>query len=99
MKFIIENPKDNLASIIRAVGYRPLNHSSNEELNCVRPLGGDYPRFHLYVKKENAAFIFNLHLDQKRPSYSGQTAHSGEYDGETVRDEKERILKIINRPQ
>jgi len=41
--------------------------------------------------------IFNLHLDQKRPIYKGVTAHSGEYEGEVVEKEVERIKKILEK--
>ncbi len=50
-----------------------------------------YPRFHVYIKIEGETIIFDLHLDQKRPIYEGVTAHSGEYDGEVVEREGERI--------
>jgi len=38
-----------------------------------------------------------LHLDQKKPSYQGQTKHSGEYEGELVEVEKARILQLLER--
>ncbi|OGZ67033.1 MAG: hypothetical protein A3C58_00740 [Candidatus Staskawiczbacteria bacterium RIFCSPHIGHO2_02_FULL_34_10] len=53
-------------------------------------------------------FIFSLHLDQKKPSYparigyakgvadgEGWHAHSGEYDGQIVEDEAERIKQVL----
>ena len=94
MTFSIVNTKETLNSLVRRLGYRPLGYTPKEELNCVRPLGSDYPRFHLYIKKETGKYIFNLHLDQKRPSYEGATAHSGDYDGEVVREEADRIREI-----
>ena len=39
--------------------------------------------------------MFNLHLDQKKPTYEGHVAHSGEYDGELVEEEAERIRRIL----
>ena len=60
-----------------------------------RRLGANqYPKFHAYAKKEDDNLIVNLHLDQKKPVYSGITAHSGEYDGAVVEQEAERI-KIL----
>ncbi len=50
-----------------------------------------YPRYHVYIKAEGESVIFDLHLDQKRPIYEGVTAHSGEYDGEVVEREAERV--------
>jgi hypothetical protein len=91
MTFKIPNTKENLVSMVRHLGYRPQGYTQEGELNCVRPFGGDYPRFHLYIKEQAGEFVFNLHLNQKRPSYEGATAHSGEYDSDVVRDEAERI--------
>ncbi|MDP1706758.1 MAG: hypothetical protein Q8L36_02970 [bacterium] len=91
MTFRINNLKINLLGTIRDIGYKPLGWTEKKELNCVRPLGGDYPRFHLYVREEPERVVFNLHLDQKKPVYQGVTAHSGDYDTEVVKEEAERI--------
>jgi len=72
--------------------------NDGEEFGCVKYFGsgGEYPRFHLFIKKdEDGDFLFSLHLDQKKSSYKGSSAHSGEYEGELVEREKERIIKII----
>ena len=75
------------------------------EISIVRQMGrNDYPRFHLYIKENNRpidrsmglSFIFNLHLDQKKPSYKGSRAHSGEYDGELVEGEAKRIRQLLS---
>lgn len=96
MTFRIASSSENLNSAIRRVGYEPRDVSERGELNCVRPLRGqDYPRFHIYAKEENNEIIINLHLDQKKPSYAGSHAHSGDYDSEIVRDEAERIRSIL----
>ena len=81
----------NLQTIVRNAGYQPIGTTPHEELNCIRPLGGDYPRFHLYVREEAEKFIFSLHLDQKKPSYGNETAHSGEYDGDMIKEEAHRV--------
>ena len=95
MKFVIENQKENILSLIRKLGYK-MNPRSKGEFNCIRPVqGSDYPRFHLFIEEDKDKFIFKLHLDQKRPSYSGSSAHSGEYEGRVVEEEVERIKKII----
>ncbi len=96
MKFVVRSPKESIVTLIRKLGYRPLLRTE-EEFNCVRYLGAEYPRFHLYIKEDRKKdeFTFNLHLDQKRPSYSGSRAHSGEYTGEVVEGEAERIKKIL----
>ena len=81
------------------------NPHKNNEISYARSLdpGRFYPRFHIYIEEVKprtdsqsefgAGVIFDLHLDQKRPIYEGVTAHSGEYDGEVVEREAERIRK------
>ncbi len=98
MTFTVKVKSHNLLSFMRLVGYKPIENTARGELNCVRPLGADYPRFHAYVKEENGNFIFNLHLDQKKPSYEGSHAHSGEYEGENVNEERTRIESLANAP-
>ncbi len=79
---------------------------TGREFSIVRQLTGtDYPRFHLYIKEIASAtprndgtgktLIFNLHLDQKKPSYEGARGHSGEYDGEIIESEAERIKSLL----
>ena len=95
MKFLVENKNENLLSLVRKIGYR-VNSSSRGEFNCIRPVqGSDYPRFHLFIEEDEDKFIFKLHLDQKKPSYSGSSAHSGEYEGRVVEEEAEKIKKIV----
>ena len=97
MTFTLIKPKEGIPSLIRRIGYNPVNKTEKGELNCVRPLAGkDYPRFHCYLKNKGDLLIFNLHLDQKKPSYAGAIAHSGDYDSEIVREESERIKKLLN---
>jgi len=94
MKFSIKK-NENILSLTRRLGYAARG-TEGEEFNCVRILGGNgYPRFHLYIKQEKDNIFFNLHLDQKKPSYQGNPAHSGEYEGELVEQEKERIMKAL----
>jgi hypothetical protein len=97
MKFSLEGPlRDNIFNFMRKAGYFSLGGSRETELNYIRTVAGDpYPRFHLYLKNEEGTWVFNLHLDQKKPSYEGSSAHSGEYDGETVEKEAERIKEIL----
>ncbi len=98
MKFIAPKINESVVSLVRRFGYAPLG-SEGDEFSCARVLGdsrGGYPRFHLFVKQgDNGSLIFNLHLDQKKPSYKGVSAHSGEYKGEVIEKEKQRIMSII----
>jgi len=96
MRFICKKPKENIANLARILGYRVVKGTDNE-FNFVRPLARDYPRFHLYLKDQGNNLSLNLHLDQKKPSYQGQTKHSGEYEGELVEVEKARILQLLER--
>lgn len=95
MFFSVVNQKENLISFVRRLGYKPLGYTPKNELNCVRSLSSDYPRFHAYIKEEEGKFIFSLHLDQKKPSYEGATAHSGDYDSEIIKEEAERIREMV----
>ena len=95
MKFVFENISENPVSLARKLGYR-LIANNNNEFNCIRPIyGSGYPRFHLFIEKHQDKLIFKLHLDQKKPSYQGSPAHSGEYEGRVVENEAERIKNIL----
>lgn len=96
MRFIIKNLlKKNIYSMTKKAGYYFQGKNKEKlEIIFVRPPHG-YPRFHLYVKTEDKNLIFNLHLDQKRPIYKGSPAHAGEYEGETIEKEIERIKQVL----
>lgn len=95
MTFRINNLDYNVPQLMRRLGYKPLHRTPEGELSCVRPLGGDYPRFHIYLKEDARVIVLNLHLDQKKPSYEGTHAHGGEYEGETVQREVDRIMDLL----
>ena len=96
MQIRLENIKENAASFMRSCGYAFLRAEA-EEMSFARRLAGrDYPRFHVYTRAENGVLAVNLHLDQKKPSYEGANAHSGEYDGDLVEAEAERIRSFAN---
>ncbi len=85
----------NLGMALRRAGYHYLE-SQTGQISFGRRLGRQpYPRFHLYVQTKGQAAYFNLHLDQKRPSYPGARAHSAEYDSEVVKQEAKRLQKIL----
>ena len=96
MQFEIKNLHRSIHGIMREIGYVPTHFQEPSEFSIVRKmLGGEYPRFHIYVKQHGADFSFNLHLDQKKPSYEGSKGHSGEYEGKVVEDEVERIKHLL----
>ena len=92
----------SIENLIRKIGYyhqaSKILSNDTEEINCLRRLSiGNYPHFHLFIKKiSQNEIILNLHLDQKKPSYLGVSAHSGEYDGPLVQAEMERIKLILS---
>jgi len=93
MKFLISAPKESLYTFLRRLGYR-FERKVGNELVFSRIIGGGsgYPRFHLYIQpQEGDNALFSLHLDQKKPIYKGARAHGGEYEGEIVEKEAERI--------
>lgn len=96
MRFIFKKPRKNIYDLGRILGYQLIKTSSDQEYNLIKPMmGRDYPRFHLYLKTTDENLVFNLHLDQKRPSYGRETAHSGEYKGKLVEAENQRIKTIL----
>lgn len=96
MKFTLKGPfRENIYSLMRKVGYYfQGKNEEKEEFVFTRPSRG-YPRFHIYLKIEDENLILNLHLDQKGPIYKGAPAHAGEYNGELVEKEAERIKQFI----
>ena len=79
----------------RVIGYHFLG-GKGDEWSFVRPAReGAYPRFHVYVSRRGDFLFFNLHLDQKQPSYGKHTAHSGEYEGPLLEEEAERIKAAL----
>jgi hypothetical protein len=102
MKFIISGPlSDNIYNLAKKIGYQfgrvTKNADGNDEADFSRIMSASgYPKFHLYVKSKGNDIVFNLHLDQKRPSYKGTSAHAGEYEGPTVEAELKRIKMIID---
>lgn len=99
MKFTIRQPlKENMLNLMRNAGYHFQDYEGQteekEKMVFVRPSKG-FPRFHLFVEFDDGDILFDLHLDQKRPIYEGAIAHSGEYGGEVVEKEAERIKQFI----
>ena len=79
-------------SLLRSAGYAPFRDPQSGEESFVRRLGSAfYPRFHMYVKETHLVVTFDLHLDQKKPSYEGAHKHAGEYEGSVVAQELLRI--------
>lgn len=99
MKLFLNKLNTTTANFIRVCGYVQITNPHNQETSYARALdpGRFYPRFHIYPDETSKQIIINLHLDAKRPSYQGTTAHSGEYDGPVVETEAARIQTIASR--
>ncbi len=99
MKLVFSNENfKNISSwqFLRQAGYQILESRRDDKISFVRRLSsGYYPRFHIYLQNNQDSTIFNIHLDQKKASYQGQTAHSGEYDGELVSQEARRLKSLL----
>ncbi len=96
MEFIIKNIQKSTSDLMRSIGYQPAYFQKPGEVSIVRQLTrNDYPRFHLYIKQKGVDMNFSLHLDQKKASYEGSTGHSGDYDGDVVEGEVERIKSLL----
>lgn len=82
----------NPLQILRKAGYKHfVDPVTKKESYVLQLTNGYYPRFHLYIMNEGDGVVFDLHLDQKKPSYAGTKAHGGEYDGTAVEKEISRI--------
>lgn len=93
MKITVINNLDPVL-VLRRAGYGQVMDRRATEVSYNRRLGsGFYPRFHAYIN----GLVINLHLDQKQASYEGSSAHGGEYDGDTVETEGQRIVDSMER--
>lgn len=97
MRFEVNLPKENTMVFMRRCGYASEGvDSKTNELKFSKYLGAAYTRFHAYCAENNddRRVMVSLHLDQKRPSYKGASAHSGEYEGPLLEAEAQRILSL-----
>ncbi|HJN84798.1 MAG TPA: hypothetical protein QF873_00585 [Patescibacteria group bacterium] len=84
--------------LLRKAGYAPYHDRRTGKSSYTRKVTREfYPRFHLYVMETDKVVTFDLHLDQKKPSYSGTSAHAGEYDGTVVENEMARLKQALHR--
>lgn len=97
MKFVFhQEMAANLKVLMNRLGYHEHLDRRMRQVSYLRRLGTlEYPHFHLYVNPRPDGLEFNLHLDEKKPSYDGQTAHSGEYGGPLVEKEMERLKQQL----
>lgn len=87
----------NLRQFLLRCGYSSHCNPLANRLSFARRLGADrFPRFHIYVGKHlSGQTYFQLHLDQKQPSYPGVHAHSAEHDSPLVAAEAQRLARLL----
>ena len=98
MKITVDKNKFNINAeqFLRRNGYAFIVDRRRGKESFVRRMGsGHYPRFHVYIKREENKIIFDLHLDQKQASYAGSHMHNAEYDGVRVEGEISRLKSLI----
>jgi len=105
MKIFLEKPPSNITLFMRRLGYHSDRRQKPGNLSFSKRIGSyDYPKFHVYINNINKEagrhrtstnFSLNLHIDMKKPSYKGSSAHSGEYDSDLVKQEAMRIKNTL----
>jgi hypothetical protein len=86
----------NTDKFLRSLAWAQIFDRKRQVLSYAKRLGPDfYPRLHLYVDENENNYIFNLHLDQKKASYQGHSAHSGEYNSDLVARELDVIKQAL----
>ncbi len=104
MKTFFPGPlPDHTRNILRRLGYAEQRTRAGQ-ISYTKRAGGDrFPRYHVYAEDKDGGMQVNLHLDQKEASYSGTSAHAGEYEGPLVEKEMHRIKQFVkglkNAPQ
>ncbi len=92
-----ESAVTNPLAVMRKAGYSPfVDPVTRKESYVLRFSSAFYPRFHVYVKNDGQNVIFDIHLDQKQPSYGEGNMHGGEYDGPVIEREVKRIASWAN---
>lgn len=98
MKQYIPGPlADTPRNLIRRAGYGEKPGYKGQISYTRRFTNAPYPQFHLYFELKGDGIQLNLHLDQKKATYSQSShAHSADYDGSQVEREMARLVQFIN---
>lgn len=97
MRFVIKKLSITPQYFLRKCGYIEIQNPHKDfEISYAKGLdpGRFYPRFHVYIEPNDNGTGISLHLDAKKPSYEGSSAHSGEYDSPLVKKEVGRIQNL-----
>ncbi len=97
MKIQIPNKlTTNTFNILRKAGYLKIFDRQSGKESFTRKIStGHYPRFHVYTKENPDQITIDMHLDQTKTRYEGQTAHGADYDSDEVKNELQRIFEIL----
>lgn len=98
MKILIPSSNvEQIRNLMRKLGYFENYDRKTNQISYIKRLSreGFYPRFHVYVDENQSGRIINLHLDQKKPSYAGASAHNAEYDSDVAHREGERMKELL----
>ena len=101
MRVVISLGGDNALTFMRRAGYGYQKEGSGEVAFTRRMGASPFPRYHAYVSEADSRkpiagsqqreLMINLHIDQKEPTYGGNRAHSGEYNGPVIQQECDRL--------
>jgi len=106
MKLIVNQSRltnFNADEFLRQAGFAYIYDRLKEHGSYVKRLTRDfYPRLHVYVtpkkdKEGHNLIVIEMHLDQKKASYTGVKMHSAEYDGEVVAAEINNLKNLMRR--
>lgn len=94
-----KNKIGNPVVFIRRCGYGEYYDKRMGQISYMKRarMSDMFPRFHIYIEERGDEIVYDLHLDQKRPSYEGSHAHSGEYEGGAVEREGKRIGELVEK--
>jgi len=93
MKLTILKRGQNALICLRRLSYAPYKNRQGGASFIRRLQGYEFPRFHLYVNKENDGELHcSIHLDQTAPIYNKGSAHRGDYNSFVVKDEVKRLV-------
>lgn len=93
LRFTKEQIGGNATVFIRRCGYGEYYDKRLKKVSYMKRarIQDMFPRFHVYIEERGDEIVYDLHLDQKRPSYTGTSMHAGEYEGTAVEKEAGRI--------
>lgn len=106
MKLIVNKSRltnFDAGEFLRQAGFAYIYDKVREHGSYIKRLTRDYyPRLHVYVmdkrdKEGHDLIVIEMHLDQKKASYTGVKMHNAEYDGEVVEAEIENLKNLMRR--